>query len=1178
MVRSWIYNIKKEELIQYGIEFDIVLTGTVDAMRKEFGEWVEANEGRMPHANRLEALARRHARQSPFKDPITITRNEDKEMDRNAIAAALEKLDFASTSGEAQRRSDQQKQEELRSPWGRSSTMQHNQTNTEYRTTTERNPVRDYAAVAKQVREWSFKFDGNSKPLEFLEQVEWSAETYGLDLDLVPRAMPELLKGTALKWYIANNEHWRTWTSFATSFQEFFLPRDYFTKLLEEVTRRKQGVDEPFKRYMVEMQTLMRPLRFSKERERQQIYSCSLPDFRAFARPYQNGSLIELMQLAEEFEELERDRERLRQHTRQNRSRLMAIEDSRPRENNAPCTRCADHASTQPQPTPRAFSGPPTHTASGSQERADADRNSSTVVGALRAEGHRLTATVQIGNKSYNATIDTGATSSFVSEELAVTLCEEGFGLGATQRQVRLADGRSSGVSEHVEVQIQLGDRQVDLPLLVLPGVIDELVLGWDFLSHMGAILECAGIQVRIPARRRHDKGREERLSVVNTQDQTTRIQENQEQGTRDNQSTQEQTTQEQGTLQETRKAQDHATAKEQTKAEEPGHTMNGGINCEPLHADPAIDSFLQQEIAAFATMTGTSPITEHRIVMHDDRPIKQRYFPKNPKMQEEINKQVDELLAKGCIEPSNSPHSAPIVMVKKKTGKWRLCVDFRQLNSRSVKDAYPLPRVHHILDQLREAHYITSLDLKDGYWQIPMEKASRPLTAFTVPGRGLFQWKVMPFGLHAAPATFQRALDRVIGPEMLPHAFAYLDDIIVIGKTLEEHMANLKEVFRRLRAANLKINVDKCDFFKQELKYLGHKVTEHGICTDPEKVDAISKLKPPTNAKELRQYLGVASCEMSSKVSSKKGGSSSIRRKSGKQAPPTRLPFHPRRSTRKPPPLELETERFPTLPADTDVLELATSPILDFGGLTPPPTSSPKPAGAVFRWPVGEEEEAPPPPPPEKPLAKPLARPPVQPPEQQPIQPPVQAQVQPPPVQPPPVQPPPVQPPPVQPPPVQPSATGKGAQPRASKRAEKPPVRPLTPTIYEVLDSDEEEPEPRRVRFDTAIQRQVPMTPGRQIDAAEYAPPPLPPPSPATPPLPPPSPATPPPPPPPAPPSRWQEMVGIAWPAEVAQEARRLIKGGRRRTHLVWSGGRRYQVKASHGRVRVFRDQQQQQ
>ncbi|KAM8714843.1 hypothetical protein ACLKA7_001246 [Drosophila subpalustris] len=121
--------------------------------------------------------------------------------------------------------------------------------------------------------------------------------------------MPELQQGTALMWYIANNEPWRTWTSFIGSFQEFFLPRDYFSKLLEKVTRRKKGIDEPFKMYMVEMQTLMRPLVFSKEREREQIYNCSIPDFRAFARPLENCSLIELMQLAEEFEELERDRE-----------------------------------------------------------------------------------------------------------------------------------------------------------------------------------------------------------------------------------------------------------------------------------------------------------------------------------------------------------------------------------------------------------------------------------------------------------------------------------------------------------------------------------------------------------------------------------------------------------------------------------------------------------------------------------------------------------------------------------------------------------------------------------------------------------------------------------------------------------------------------------------------------
>jgi len=159
-------------------------------------------------------------------------------------------------------------------------------------------------------------------------------------------------------------------------------------------------------------------------------------------------------------------------------------------------------------------------------------------------------------------------------------------------------------------------------------------------------------------------------------------------------------------------------------------------------------------------------------------------------------------------------------------TGKWRLCVDFRQINAKSVKDSYPMPRINYILDQLRETRYINSLDLKDGYWQIPLEENSKQYTAFAVPGKGLFQWRVMPFTrLHSALATFQRVLDQVIGPEMSPHAFAYQDDITVIGRTLEEHKRNLREMFRRLKKANLRINSEKFQFFKKELLYLGHRV-----------------------------------------------------------------------------------------------------------------------------------------------------------------------------------------------------------------------------------------------------------------------------------------------------------------------------------------------------------------
>jgi len=220
----------------------------------------------------------------------------------------------------------------------------------------------------------------------------------------------------------------------------------------------------------------------------------------------------------------------------------------------------------------------------------------------------------------------------------------------------------------------------------------------------------------------------------------------------------------------------------------------------------------------------------------------------------------VDELLQMGFIEHSKSPYSSPIVMLKKNTGKWRLCADFRQINAKSVKYAYPMPRINYILDQLREARYINNLDLKDGYWQILLEESSRQYTAFTVPGKGLFQWRVMPFGLYSASATFQRVLDQVIGPEMSPHAFAYQDDIIVIGRTLEEHNRNLREVFRRLKEANLRLNPEKCQFIKKELLYLGHRVTREGIGTDPEKVAGIAELEPPSTVKELRQYLGAAS------------------------------------------------------------------------------------------------------------------------------------------------------------------------------------------------------------------------------------------------------------------------------------------------------------------------------
>jgi len=198
--------------------------------------------------------------------------------------------------------------------------------------------------------------------------------------------------------------------------------------------------------------------------------------------------------------------------------------------------------------------------------------------------------------------------------------------------------------------------------------------------------------------------------------------------------------------------------------------------------------------------------------------------------------------------------------MIKKPSGNYRFCIDFRQLNLHTEKDAYPLPQINPILEKLKGAKFISTIDLKQGYWQVPLDEDSRPLTAFTVPGKGLYQFTVMPFGLHSAGATFQRLLDKIIGPTLEPKAFAYLDDLILISQSFSDHLALLKEVFDRLKRAGLQVNREKCQFCKTELKYLGHVVNERGIQTDPDKVAAILEFPRPTNVRTLRGFLGLAS------------------------------------------------------------------------------------------------------------------------------------------------------------------------------------------------------------------------------------------------------------------------------------------------------------------------------
>lgn len=271
------------------------------------------------------------------------------------------------------------------------------------------------------------------------------------------------------------------------------------------------------------------------------------------------------------------------------------------------------------------------------------------------------------------------------------------------------------------------------------------------------------------------------------------------------------------------------------------------------------LDSFIEESFSSMGDKLGCTTLREI-VLKTDHAPIKQRYYPLSPALQKEVNSELNDMLANGIVEPSSSPWASPIVMIKKKSGGWRFCVDYRALNKVLVSDSYPLPYVNSILNKLRDARFLSTLDIKSAYWQVPIAKDSRPLTAFTVPGRGLYQFKRLPFGLKIAPAEWQRLIDEVIGIDLEPYVFVYLDDIILCTASFEKHIEVLTEVMRRLRRASLTLNREKCQFCKSELKYLGYVVNANGLLVDPEKVDAIIRIPIPTNPTEVRRIVGMAS------------------------------------------------------------------------------------------------------------------------------------------------------------------------------------------------------------------------------------------------------------------------------------------------------------------------------
>ena len=255
----------------------------------------------------------------------------------------------------------------------------------------------------------------------------------------------------------------------------------------------------------------------------------------------------------------------------------------------------------------------------------------------------------------------------------------------------------------------------------------------------------------------------------------------------------------------------------------------------------------------------GHTNATKHKIVLKDPDtpPFKECFRRILPPQLDEVREHLKLMLDAGVIRPSNSPWCNAVVLVRKKDGSLRFCIDFRKLNSLTVKDSYLLPRICETLESLAGVAHYTTIDMNSGFWQVPMDEKSKQYTAFTLGSMGLYECESMPFGLCKAPPTFQRLMLNCLGKLNLTYCLIYLDDVIIFSRTEEEHLERMRVVFDRFREHGLKLKTSKCEVFKTEINYLAHHMSKKGVLPSKKNLEAIAQCLPPDTYTKVKSFVG---------------------------------------------------------------------------------------------------------------------------------------------------------------------------------------------------------------------------------------------------------------------------------------------------------------------------------
>jgi transposase len=409
---------------------------------------------------------------------------------------------------------------------------------------------------------------------------------------------------------------------------------------------------------------------------------------------------------------------------------------------------------------------------------------------------------INVNNLTLCGLLDSGSSISILGNNAHKTLLERGFVLNSSYKiTVRAANGQSVHSIGYINLSVQFNDHVCNITAHVIPDISSHLILGIDFWKGFNLLPRfLRNVELKRPSN----------CTSLTTQS-------------------------------------DKQVLPFDDLSEE-----------QQAQANIIISRF--REASTESAPLGRTHLIEHRIDTGDHAPIRQRCYRLSPEKQKVLVEEVDKMLALDIIEPCESPWLSPVLVTPKKDGSWRFCLDSRKLNAVTKKDAYKLPLINEILDNLRDARYLSSIDIAKAFWEVPLREEDRDKSAFYVNSRGMFRFKVTPFGLTNAPATQQRLMDQLFTPEFENRVFWYLDDIIVISNTFEDHISLLTRVLDKLKYARLTINFEKSVFFRRELKYLGYIVDHNGLRTDPDKVKAILDIPVPTTKRELKRFLGTAS------------------------------------------------------------------------------------------------------------------------------------------------------------------------------------------------------------------------------------------------------------------------------------------------------------------------------